>query len=295
MSRINTGILYGLGAYTLWGFFPVYWKTLKSVPAFEILCHRTVWSLIFVAGLLALWKHWGWVKGALRRRLTLATFLVTSVLLAINWLTFIWAVNAGFIVEVSLGYFLNPLLNVLLGAVFLKERLRLWQGVAVALALGSVAYLIIGYGAFPWIALTLGFSFAFYGLLRKTAALGSLEGLGFETAILFLPALAFLVHFELKGTASFGHAGAETSLLLALAGVVTALPLIWFAHAARRVTLMTLGFMQYVAPTLHFILGVFVYGEMISRDRLIAFAMIWIALIIYTFEGVLKARTAPTA
>jgi chloramphenicol-sensitive protein RarD len=211
-------------------------------------------------------------------------------MLAFNWFTYVWAVNAGRIVDASLGYFINPLFSVLLGVLFLRERLRLWQWVAIGIATGGVIFLTLGYGAFPWIAFALAISFGFYGLLRKTAALGALEGLWLETAIMFLPTLAYLVYVELMGTAFFGHAGAVTNTLLAFTGVVTALPLIWFAYGARRVTLATVGILQYIAPTLQFLLGVLVYGEDFTDTRVIGFSVIWTALLIYSFEGIVAGR-----
>lgn len=284
------GILSAIGAYTLWGLLPLYWKSMQTVPAFEVLCHRAVWSFAFVVLLLAGKKQWEWLQQARKTPVTLITFLGTSCLLALNWSTYIWAVNTGRIVDTSLGYFINPLLSVLLGVLFLGERLRLWQWIAIGLALGGVVFLTLGYGAFPWIALTLAITFGFYGLLRKTASLGALEGLSLETAVLCLPAIPYLVYLESVGTASFGHTGAMTSILLAFAGVVTALPLLLFAYAARRVTLATVGILQYIAPTGQFLLGVLVYGETFTKTRLVGFGVIWIALFIYSLEGVIEGR-----
>jgi chloramphenicol-sensitive protein RarD len=193
-------------------------------------------------------------------------------------------------VDASLGYFINPLFSVLLGVLFLRERLRRWQWIAIGLAAGGVIFLTLGYGAFPWIALTLAITFGFYGLLRKTAPLGALEGLSLETAVLFLPALAYLVYLESVGAASFGHTGATIGILLALTGVATALPLLWFAYGARRATLTTVGILQYIAPTMQFLLGVLVYGESFAKTRMIGFSVIWIALLIYSLEGVMEGR-----
>ena len=281
----NKGILYGIVAYTLWGLLPIYWKALETVPAIEILSHRMVWSFFFMIAVLAVKRHWGWIRPVLQQPKVLLTFLVTAVLLSINWFTYIWGVNNGYIVETALGYFINPLVNVLLGFIFLQERLRKGQVLAVLLALGGVVYLTITYGALPWIALTLAFSFAFYGLLRKTAALNSLEGLSLETAWLFLFALGGLIYFELQGTGAFGHGALSTNMLLIGAGVVTAVPLLFFAASARRVTMATVGILQYLAPTLQFLLGVFIYGEDFSRTQLIGFSFIWLALLVYTAES----------
>jgi chloramphenicol-sensitive protein RarD len=287
---MTKGIAAAVVAYALWGILPVYWKALQTVPAFEILCHRTIWSLVFVLLILTARRQWGWLQRARQDRRLLLTFGSSATLLGLNWFTYIWAVNAGHIVDSSLGYFINPLISVLLGVFFLRERLRLWQGIAIGIATAGVLLLTLGYGAFPWIALTLALTFGFYGLLRKTAPLGSLEGLSLETALLSIPTLAYLAYLEWMGTSSFGHAGTMTSLLLALSGLVTAFPLLMFAYAARQVTLATVGILQYIAPTLQFLLGVFVYEEPFTRTRLVGFAAIWIALLIYSVEGVVRER-----
>jgi chloramphenicol-sensitive protein RarD len=287
---MKNGIFAAIGAYILWGLLPIYWKTIDEVPAIEILCHRMVWSLVFVVLILSWKKHWRWLKAATKNRSTLFTFLVSAVILALNWLTYIWAINSGYIVEASLGYFINPLISVVLGVLFLKERLRLWQWLSISLALTGVSYLTFSYGKFPWIALILAFSFGFYGLLRKTSALSSLEGLSVELAIMFLPALAYLLYLESSGTASFGHTAATTSGILALTGVATATPLLFFAYGARRVQLSTLGILQYIAPSIQFLLGVFVYKEDFPQTRLVGFIIIWISLFIYTFESFVQVK-----
>jgi chloramphenicol-sensitive protein RarD len=286
----NKGIWYGIIAYSLWGLFPLYWKALQGIPATEILSHRVVWSFVFMGLLLLVTRRWRWIRPVLRQPKVLLTFLATAVLLSINWLTYIWGVNAGFIVETALGYFINPLVNVLLGMVFLKERLRRWQLVAVILAAIGVVYLTVTYGAPPWIALTLAFSFGTYGLLRKTAVLDSIEGLSLETAWMFLPAFAFLVWQEVAGTAAFGHSAPYVTVMLVGAGITTALPLLLFAAAARRVTLITLGILQYFAPTLQFLIGIFVYDEPFSQTQLIGFSFIWLALIVYTTDAFRRSR-----
>jgi chloramphenicol-sensitive protein RarD len=290
IDEMNKGILAAIVAYTLWGVLPIYWKWLQVVPALEILCHRTVWSLVFVVLVLAVRRQWAWIRQARNNPKRLLVFVGSTCLLALNWFTYIWAVNAGHVVDSSLGYFINPLLSVLLGVLFLRERLRVWQAVAIGLAVVGVVFLTLGFGAFPWIALTLAATFGFYGLLRKTAPLGSLEGLAFETSVLSVPTLGYLIYLELAGTASFGHAGAMTSVLLAFTGVVTAFPLLMFAYAARKVTLATVGILQYIAPTLQFLLGVFVYHEPFTRARLVGFAAIWLALLVYSAEGLLAEK-----
>jgi chloramphenicol-sensitive protein RarD len=287
---MNKAILSAVIAYTLWGVLPVYWKALQAVPALEILCHRTVWSLVFVLLIWAVKKQWAWIRKATRDRRTLLTFVGSASLLGLNWYTYIWAVNAGHVVDSSLGYFINPLVSVLLGVLFLRERLRVWQGIAIGLAAAGVAFLTVGFGAFPWIGVVLASTFAFYGLLRKTAPLGSLQGLSLEMAFLCVPALTYLFCLQSAGTASFGRADTTTNLLLAFTGVVTAFPLLMFAYAARSVTLATVGILQYIAPTLQFLLGVMVYHEPFSPMRLVGFSAIWLALAIYSFEGLMTER-----
>lgn len=286
---MNKGVGYALAAYLFWGFLPIYWKFLHHVPAQEILMHRITWSFVFLLLVLLYKRSWGWL-GALRDWRVVLTFLTSSSLLSLNWGLYIWAVNAGYIVETSLGYFINPLVNVLLGMLFLQERLRPGQLVAVAFAVAGVGYLTISYGALPWISLTLAFTFGIYGLLRKTAKLDALAGLSLETALLFLPAAGDLVWLQVNKTAVFLHTDPITNLLLMLTGVVTAVPLIGFAFSARQVPLSTMGILQYVTPTLQFLIGVFLYHEPFTHDRLIGFSIIWVALAIYSVELIINGR-----
>jgi chloramphenicol-sensitive protein RarD len=287
---VQTGILFALAAYILWGILPVYWKALGNLPAYEILCHRIIWSHIFLLLILLFRKNWRWIKIELKRPLTLLTYAGSSLFIGFNWLIYIWAVNSGHLVQASLGYFINPLVSVLLGVFFLKEKLRTWQWFAIILATSGVLYLTAFYRAFPWIALFLAFSFGIYGLLRKTGKLNSVEGLTFETALLFLPAFIFLIMLELRGSASLGHVGMGENMLLLFSGVITAIPLLFFASAARRIHLSMVGILQYITPTIQFLLGVFVYRETFSGSRLVGFVIIWLALIIYTSEGLLSNR-----
>ncbi len=287
---MNKGVLYAGAAYLLWGLFPVYWKALQNVPATEILGHRMVWSLGFVLLILTWKRHWRWVKTAVSTPRVLITFIVTGLLLGVNWLTYIWGVNAGFVVETSLGYFINPLINVVLGVLFLRERLRVGQWTAVFIAFIGVVYLTITYGQLPWIALTLAFTFGLYGLLRKTAALNSLEGLSLETAVLFPFALSYLLYLGFSGQAVFAHGAGTTTLLLVLTGVITAVPLLLFAAGARRINLSTLGILQYLAPTIQFLLGIFLYNEPFTMQRFVGFSLIWLALLVYSMEGVRNGR-----
>jgi chloramphenicol-sensitive protein RarD len=289
---MNKGIFYAVGAYVAWGLLPLFWRALHALPALEIMSHRIVWGLFVALMLLAYQRRWQWLGAVAASKRTLLTFATSAVLLSLNWFVYIWAVNAGYIVETSLGYFINPLVNVLLGVLFLKERLRVGQGIAVAVALGGVLYLTVQYGALPWIALALASSFGAYGLLRKTAALGSLEGFTLESLLLFVPALAYLLYREASVGGAFVHLGLGTSLLLACAGIVTAVPLLLFAASARRIPFILLGILQYIAPTIQFLLGVLVYGEALTAQRLLGFCLIWLALAIYTFEGVLHGGRA---
>ncbi len=291
----NKGLLYGIAAYVLWGLMPLYWKTLQSVPSTEIVGHRMIWSLVFVAGLLALKQHWSWLEPVLKNRKTVLTVLAAAAILAANWLTYVWGVNAGQIVQTSLGYFINPLVNVLLGVLFLRERLRPWQWAAIGIAGGGVLYLTVSYGALPWIALVLAFTFAIYGLLKKTAPLNAQEGLSMEMGLLFLPALGYLLYREANGTGSFGHAGLTTSLLLIFTGLATGLPLLLFAASVRRITLSSAGILQYIAPTIQFLLGVVVYQEAFGPARLVGYSLIWTALLIYSIEGIVERRKAAPA
>ena len=289
---MNKGIIYAAGAYIIWGLLPLYWKALSGVPAGQILAHRIVWSLVFVGIILALRHNWSWLRGAIRKPRLLLTFALSGSLLAVNWFTYIWGVNAGFIVETGLGYFINPLVNVLLGYLVLKERLRPAQWLALSVALAGVLYLTFSYGAFPWIAMTLATSFGIYGLIRKTAPLNSAEGLFLETAVLFLPALGYLLLMETRGAGDFAHTDISTTLLLAGAGIVTSVPLMLFASGARRISLTSLGLLQYIAPTLQVMIGVFVFGEAFGPARIVGFGLIWLALGLYSGESIIYRRRA---
>jgi chloramphenicol-sensitive protein RarD len=283
---MNKGILAGIGAYTLWGLFPIYWKLLEQVPAIEILAHRIVWSLVFVVTILILQKDWQWIRAALHNRRTLVIYTLAAILLSINWFTYIWAVNAGYVVEASLGYFINPLVNFMLGVIFFKEKLRAGQVAAVVLAVLGVVYLTVSYGSLPWISLVLAFTFGLYGLIKKTAPLESMHGFSLETMVLFLPALGFLLYRGASGVGGFMQDGPTITLLLILAGPVTSIPLLMFGFAARSIPLSMLGFIQYITPTMQFLLGVFVYNEPFPTSRLVGFCIIWLALLLYSIEGV---------
>ncbi|PIV25771.1 MAG: EamA family transporter RarD [Anaerolineae bacterium CG03_land_8_20_14_0_80_58_20] len=288
---MKKGILYGIGAYALWGFFPLYWKMLQHVPALQLLGHRIGWSFLLLLAVIFISKQWTDFRANLNRR----TFLIytgAALLIGVNWLTYVWAVNAGFIIETSLGYFINPLLSVLMGVIILREKLRPAQWIPIGLAAAGVIYLTVVYGKLPWIALTLAFSFGFYGLVKKVAPLSSLYGLTLETGILFLPALAYLAFSEVGGTGAFMRTGLASDLLMFGAGVVTTIPLLMFSSAARAVPLTVVGLLQYIAPSLQFLLGVFLYKEPFDHTHLIGFSVVWIALIIFGVENYLAHRAA---
>jgi len=284
----NRGALFAIGAYLCWGLFPLYWKPLSAVPAEQILGHRILWSALLLIGVLTVRRHWSWLAESLRQPRRIGLFALSSALLSLNWLVYIWAVNHGRVVEASLGYFINPLVNVLLGRLVLGERLAKPQLAALSLAALGVAWLTLRVGGVPWVALVLAVTFALYGLLRKTAHLPSLEGLALETFLMAPIALVGLSLAEYNGTGAFGHLPAFETLLLVGAGVVTTVPLILFAAGARRLTMATLGVIQYLSPTLQFLLGVWLYQEPFDGARLIGFGLIWSGLALYTGAGALR-------
>ncbi len=286
---MNKGILSGIAAYALWGFFPIYWKLLQGVPAPQLLGHRIAWSFLLLLFVVLVTRQWNDFRSTLNAR-TFQIYFIAAILIGINWLTYVWAVNAGFIVETSLGYFINPLLSVLMGVIFLRERLRTAQWIPVVLAAIGVTYLTLAYGRLPWIALLLAFTFGFYGLTKKLAPLGSVFGLTLETGILFLPAVLYLGLAESAGSAAFLHAGVTADLLMIGAGVVTTIPLLLFASAAKQIPLSMIGILQYLAPTIQFLIGVLIYKEPFDQSRLIGFGIVWLALIIFWVESFLANR-----
>lgn len=295
-SQHRAGLLLGLGAYLLWGVMPLYFKALAHVPPTEIVAHRILWSLIFLGALATIWRRWPAIRAAFGSSRVVMTLVVTSMLIAVNWLTYIYAVVSGHVLEGSLGYYLNPLVNVLLGVVLLKERLSRPQIAAAVLAGAGVAVLAAGAGSGLWISLTLASSFGLYGFLRKVAPVDSLEGLSIETAILAPLALGWVLWLQQQGDGHFGNLGLTTDLLLALGGAVTAIPLLLFTAAARRLPYSTLGFLQYIAPSLQFLLAVLAFGEPLTTAHVICFTAIWTALAIFTVEGLrsaAKARATP--
>ncbi|WP_136414292.1 EamA family transporter RarD [Herbaspirillum sp. ST 5-3] len=282
---MQAGILYAACAYAIWGVFPVYFKALQAVPPVEILLHRMVWSLVFVVIVLAWRKQWSWLADVVRKPKVLAGFAASALALSGNWFIYIWAVNNGRVVDSSLGYFINPLFSVLLGYLILGERLRPAQWAAVALAAGGVLWLTWHTAQFPWIALALATTFGLYGLLRKTASLGALEGFSLETMLLFPIAVGSLLLLASHQQNSFAGAPVSQQLLLVAAGPITAVPLLMFAYGARRIPLSLLGLLQYIGPTLQLLLGVWLYHEPFGGVRLVGFAMIWSALAVYSLEG----------
>ena len=291
---MNPGILSAALAYTIWGLFPLYFKQLASVAPTDVLVHRIIWSLVFVVIVLSMRRHWSWLRDVARSPRILGAFTLSALLLSGNWLTYIWSVNNGHIVDASLGYFITPLVNVLLGYTVLHERLRPAQWVAVGLAAAGVLWLAIQGGQFPWIAIVLACTFGGYGLLRKIAALGALEGLALETMILAPPALAVLAWAAAHGGNHFpAESGLVTALLVGI-GPVTAVPLLLFAAGARRIRMTTLGLLQYIGPTIQFVLGVWLYNEAFSGSRVVGFMLIWAALAIYSIESLLQGSSAPS-
>lgn len=287
---MNKGILNGIGAYLLWGLFPIYWKLLHQVPALQVIGHRISWSFILLIAVVLLTRQWKDFRSAALTAKTLGIYSVAAVLLTVNWLVYVWGVNAGFIVETSLGYFINPLFSVLLGVIFLRERLRPAQWIPVALAAAGVIYLTVVYGRLPWIALTLAFSFGFYGFVKKLTPLGSLYGLTLETGIAFPFALIYLAFVGFTGTGVFLHEGLRTDILLIGAGAVTTIPLLMFASAARQIPLTVVGLLQYITPTMQFLIGVFIYKEQFDQSHFIGFGIVWVALIIFWVENFMAHR-----
>jgi chloramphenicol-sensitive protein RarD len=289
MTELRKGYLFGLVAYATWGFMPIYIKLIRAAGPLEILAHRVGWSVVLVALLLAALRRWAQVRDLLRRPKAVAAIAFAATLLALNWGLYIYAVNSDHVVEAALGYFINPLVTVVLGVTVYRERLRLAQWVAVGVGAVAVAVLTVDYGRPPYIALGLAFSFAGYGLTKKRLNVPAAEGFFVESGVLFIPSVAYLVWLTSTGHGTFGH-GIGITLLLMLAGVVTAVPLMMFAGAANRIPLTALGILQYVTPTLQLALGVLLYHEPMPPARLAGFALVWVALIVFTTDGLRRAR-----
>ncbi|GGY04148.1 protein RarD [Streptomyces djakartensis] len=284
------GLLNGFAAYGMWGLVPLFWPLLKPSGAVEILAHRMVWSLVFVGAALLVLRRWAWAGELLRQPRRLGLITIAATVITINWGLYIWAVNSGHVVEASLGYFINPLVTIAMGVLLLKERLRPVQWAAVATGCAAVVVLTVGYGRPPWISLALAFSFATYGLVKKKVNLGGVESLAAETAIQFLPALAYLAWLTAQGGSTFTTEGAGHAALLASAGIVTALPLVCFGAAAIRVPLSTIGLLQYLTPVFQFLLGVLYFHEAMPPERWAGFALVWLALALLTWDALRTAR-----
>lgn len=289
MATTNTdsraGLLFGAGAYLCWGFFPLYWPLLEPASAYEVLAHRVVWTLVFCVGLLTFFGKWGTYRSILRQRRLLVPLALASVVITVNWGAFIWGVTNGHVIETSLGYFINPLMTVLLGVFLLGESLRRLQWIAVVLGIVAVVVLTVDYGRPPWVALVLATSFATYGFLKKRANLGTIEALSVETTIVTPAALAYLFYLGTTGSLAFGHEGALNTALLVGTGIVTGIPLLLFGAAATRLTLTTIGMLQYLGPILQFIFGLTIFGEQMTTARWIGFIIVWSALVIFTFDA----------
>lgn len=291
----RTGLVNGFAAYGMWGLVPLFWPLLKPAGSMEILAHRMVWSLAFVAVALLFVRRWAWVGELLRQPRRLALVALAAAVITVNWGVYIWAVNAGHVVEASLGYFINPLVTIAMGVLLLKERLRPAQWTAVGVGFAAVLVLAIGYGQPPWISLCLAFSFATYGLVKKKVNLGGVESLAAETAIQFLPALGYLVWLTAHGDSTFTTGSPGHAALLASTGIVTAVPLVCFGAAAIRVPLSTLGLLQYLAPVFQFLLGILYFHEAMPPERWAGFGLVWLALTLLTWDALRTARHASRA
>ena len=293
-QRHRHGIAYGLAAYGLWGAVPLFWPLVARASALELLAHRVIWSLVICAALLLVVVPRGW-WGRVGNRRSLLLLGAAATLVSVNWGTYIWAVNSGHVVETSLGYYINPILSILLGVVVLREHLESLQWLSVGLAALAVIVLTVDYGRLPWIALTLAASFATYGFLKKKVNGGAVDTLAVESGLLTPVAIGYLIFLQATGSLTFGHLGWWHSLLLMASGLVTVVPLLFFAAATTRLPLSTLGLLQYVAPTLQFLLGVLYFGESMSLGRWVGFGLVWLALVILTVHGVRAARRAGRA
>jgi chloramphenicol-sensitive protein RarD len=280
----RTGALAASSAFFIWGTVPIYWKQMQGVPATELIVHRCVWSLVFLLAVLAWQKNFASLRPGLSSARAVSLNLLASILLTLNWGVYVWAVNAGHVIETSLGYFLVPLLNVAVGSLVLHERLRPAQWTAIGLAAAGVALLLFRVGHVPWIALSLAGTWTCYGLLKKQSPLGPIAGLTVETLLLFPVAAGLLVWWHAQGAGALGHVDARTQGFVLSAGVVTAIPLVLFAYGAQRIRLTTLGLLQYIAPSVQFLIGLFLYKEAFDSARLQAFGLIWIGLIVYTTD-----------
>jgi len=289
---LHAGVVYAALAFVWWGLFPLYFRIVPGINPGEVLAHRIVWCLLLMLALLAWRRQWGWLGAVLRQRKVLAAFAASALLLSGNWLTYIWSVNNGHVIDASLGYFITPLVNVLLGYTLLHERPRRAQWIALAFAALGVVWLTVQTGRLPWIALVLAATFGCYGLLRKIAVLGALEGLTLETMLLAPLAFAAILIWSLHGQSTFPASDLSTNASLIALGPITAVPLLLFAAGARRLSMTTLGLVQYIGPSIQFVIGIWVFHEPFSPGRLTGFALIWLALVLYTLDGWKVSRRA---
>lgn len=279
------GVFYASLAFLIWGISPIFWKVLRNIPAFEIIMHRVIWSFVFLFFVLVFHRNWNEFKAVIKKPKGSLILLITTILLGFNWFIYIWAINNEHILQASLGYFINPLINVLLGMVFLKERLRPFQTVSLVLVGIAILYLTFHYGEFPWIALSLAFAFGFYALIRKMAPVSSVVGLFIEMFLLSGPALAYIVFLESKGIGALFHISTKVDLFLLGTAFLTAVPLLLFTMGAKRLNLSTVGFLQYISPSCMFLLGVFLYNEPLSGTQMFVFVLVWTALAIYSTDA----------
>jgi chloramphenicol-sensitive protein RarD len=289
------GIITALCAYVIWGLFPLFWKHLHSVDALELIAHRIVWSFVFVTPIVAVFHGFKEFKSVYTNFRAVIINLLTGLMLSSNWLIYVWAVNAGHIVESSLGYFIVPLLNATVGYLILKEHLRVNQWIAIGIAAVGVFVLVFEYGHLPWVALGLALTWGMYGLLRKKSTLSPLPGLAIETSLLAPFAIVFLIWKSHQGLGALGHSDLTTHILVFCTGIVTSIPLVLFANAAKHLKLSTLGLLQYLTPTSNLLLGVFLYNENFSREKLMSFSLIWIALTLYSLDSILVNRNQTKA
>ncbi|MBE4594465.1 EamA family transporter [Vibrio navarrensis] len=294
-QRVRQGVLLAIGAYTMWGIAPIYFKSISSVSALEILSHRVVWSFFLLAALLHFGRNWRAVSAVITNKSKMLYLVSTAILVGLNWLIFIWAVNANHMLDASLGYYINPLFNVLLGMIFLGERLRKLQWFAVALAACGVLVQLVMFGSVPIVAIALAMSFGVYGLLRKKVSVDAQTGLFIETLVMLPAAAIYLLFIASTPTSNLLDNPASLNILLVAAGVVTTLPLLCFTGAATRLKLSTLGFFQYIGPSLMFLLAVLIYGEAFTSDKAITFAFIWGALVLFSFDGLRNNRNVRRA
>jgi chloramphenicol-sensitive protein RarD len=293
MQESRRGFGYALAAYVIWGLFPLYWPLLEPTPAIQILAHRMLWSLLFVGALLAARRRWGFVAELRRDPRRVGLLVLAGLLISVNWGVYIWATNSGHVLEASLGYFITPLVNIGLGVLALKERLQRTQWAAVIIGVAAVVVIAVGYGRVPWIALTLAASFGGYGLVKKLARTQALESMSVETSVMAVPAAAYLIFANARGYGSFGHVSAGMNLLLVSSGIVTVIPLLFFAAAARSVPLSVMGMLQYITPVLQFLIGIFLRHESLAGSELAGFALVWLALAVLGIGELRQLARAP--